>query len=56
MYGLVPPLGLTVAVPLAPPKQLTFVDEMFAALITVGSVIVILFVAVQLLASVTVTV
>ena len=51
-----PPEGVMLAVPLLPPLQLTLVCEPTDVLIAPGSVIVYIRVAVQLLASVTVTV
>jgi len=51
-----PPRGFAVAVPLFPPLQLTSVFVAVADKTTAGSVIVTSSVAVQLLASVTVTV
>ena len=56
MYGAVPPAPLAVADPLLPPLQLTDVFATVDAANTVGSVIVVLDVVVQLFASVTVTV
>jgi hypothetical protein len=51
----VPPAAVTVAWPLAPPLQLTFVCAVMDAVNTRGSVILTEVVAVQLLASETVT-
>ena len=56
VYGEVPPDPLAVADPLLPPLQLMFVFTAELATTTVGSVIVVLAVVVQLFASVTVTV
>ena len=51
-----PPDALTVALPLLPPLQLTFVCNEMPAAIAVGCVMVTLVVSVQLFASVIVTV
>ena len=45
MYGVVPPVTVTVADPSLSPLQLTFVLELILALRTAGSVIVTLAVA-----------
>jgi hypothetical protein len=57
VYGDVPPVAVTVADPLVPPKQLTFVlEEIKADKAADGSVMVTVAVVLQLLSSVTVTV
>ena len=57
VYGDVPPLAVTVADPLVPPKQLTFVlEEIKVDKAADGSVMVTVAVVLQLLSSVTVTV
>ena len=55
LYGAVPPEPLAVAVPLLPPLQLTLVFTVLTVN-TVGSVIVVVAINVQLFASVTVAV
>jgi hypothetical protein len=55
VYGVAPPLGMTEAVPLLPPKQLTLVCVPVVRM-AIGWVMVKLFVSWQLLISVTVTV
>ena len=57
VYGAVPPVAVTVAEPVVPPKQFTFVVAvMLAASAAAGSVIVVVAVVVQPPASVMVTV
>src|SRR5678816_3779427 len=56
VYGDVPPAGVTVALPVAPPLHKTFVCAVMAAVSAAGSVIVAVAVVVHPLASVTVTV
>jgi hypothetical protein len=53
---VVPPEGVAVAVPLEPPKQLTFVPEALALRAEEGVVMVTVSVSVHALASVAVTV
>ena len=56
VYPPLPPLALTVADPLLPPLQVTLLMEDIVATIAAGCVIVAVVLAVQLCASVTVTV